>query len=313
MSPSLLGVVACAMNSSAAEEEQQSATDLGVLVGLISLATSFVVGFKLEQWDVHWLPESAAAVCIGLLACVLVSIFFSKDVMSMMRFDMDFFMNWLIPPIIFEAAFNMNVGAFFASIRPTMFFAFVGTLFSTFVVAGIVFSGGQLGLCYPLSPLAALTFGSLISATDPVAVLATFQALGVREDLFAMVFGEAVLNDAIAIVLTKTLVSFTRETASMGAVVDAVSTFGTIFFASMGVGLAFGCLSALTFKHLKLREHPDTVYLECVLSFTFPWSAYFLAEACEYSGIVSILFCGMTFATCNHLEARPSIAPSLAV
>ena len=69
----------------------------------------------------------------------------------------------------------MNVGAFFKSIRPTIFFAFAGTILSTFVVAAFVFGAGALGLCYPLSPLASLTFGSLISATDPVAVLSTFQ------------------------------------------------------------------------------------------------------------------------------------------
>ena len=50
--------------------------------------------------------------------------------------------------------------------------------------------------------LAALTFGSLISATDPVTVLAVFQALGVKVDLFSMVFGESVLNDAVTIVLS---------------------------------------------------------------------------------------------------------------
>ena len=48
-----------------------------------------------------------------------------------------------------------------------------------------------------------LSLGSLISATDPVTVLAVFQALGVKIDLFSMVFGESVLNDAVAIVLYK--------------------------------------------------------------------------------------------------------------
>ena len=57
-----------------------------------------------------------------------------------------------------------------------MFFAFIGTFLSTFVVGGIVWYGGQLGLCYPMGLLASLTFGSLISATDPVTVLAVFQA-----------------------------------------------------------------------------------------------------------------------------------------
>merc|ERR1712185_259543 len=78
----------------------------------------------------------------------------------------------------------MNVAAFVRNLGPTMFFAFIGTFASTFVVGGLVYGAGQMGLCYPLGMLASLLFGSLISATDPVTVLAVFQALGVKVDLF---------------------------------------------------------------------------------------------------------------------------------
>ncbi len=47
-----------------------------------------------------------------------------------------------------------------------------------------------------------LSFGSLISATDPVCTLALFQTMNVDQDLYAIVFGESVLNDAVSIVLT---------------------------------------------------------------------------------------------------------------
>lgn len=159
-----------------AEEEDETSIKLGILVGLIALNAAFIIGFFLEKHHIHWLPESAAAVLVGLAACTIVSAAENKDLMSKMRFDMEFFMNWLIPPIIFEAAFNMNVSAFFKNMRPTLFFAFVGTLVSTFVVAGVVFGAGQLGLCYPLSPLAALSFGSLISATGMLHALRTRSA-----------------------------------------------------------------------------------------------------------------------------------------
>ena len=92
------------------------------------------------------------------------------------QFDYEFFMIWLLPPIIFEAGFNMNASSFFNNIGPTMFFAFIGTFASTFIVGGAIYAAGQAGLCYPLGLLACLVFGSLISATDPVTVLAVFQA-----------------------------------------------------------------------------------------------------------------------------------------
>ena len=283
-------------------EHAEANSDLGTFVGLVALSIAFMVGFKLEQWGIEWLPESAAAVTVGVVACQFVWITGDRDLMSMMRFDMHFFMDWLIPPIIFEAAANMNVRAFLTNLRPTLLFAFAGTTFSAFVVAGVVFAAGQLGLCYALSPLAALTFGSLISATDPVAVLTTFQSLGVNPNLFSMVFGESVLNDAVAIVLCKTLISFTLVQASLPAVLGALIAFVQIFTGSSAIGLGFGALSALTFKHLRLREHEDTVFLEVMLSFTFPWAAFFLAEALEFSGIVAILFSGMVFATYTRVN-----------
>ena len=45
-------------------------------------------------------------------------------------------------------------------------------------------------------------FGSLISATDPVSTLALFSAMNADQDLYAIVFGESVLNDAVSIILT---------------------------------------------------------------------------------------------------------------
>ena len=55
---------------------------------------------------------------------------------------------------------------------------------------------------YPLKPFESFAFGSLISAVDPVATLAIFHAIDVDPVLYMLVFGESVLNDAVAIVLT---------------------------------------------------------------------------------------------------------------
>jgi len=135
-------------------------------------------------------------------------------------------------------------------------------------------------------------------ATDPVTVLAVFQALGVKVDLFSMVFGESVLNDAGAIVLSRTLLSFNVP----GTVLDsdsllaAVASFCTIFGGSLLIGALAGILSALVYKGLDMRHHAEHVILQASLSFAFPWAAYFISEALELSGIVTILFCGMIMA-----------------
>lgn len=66
-----------------------------------------------------------------------------------------------------------------------------------------IFLFGRLNLIYSLSAKESFTFGSLVSAVDPVATLAIFNALNVDPILYMLVFGESILNDAVAIVLTK--------------------------------------------------------------------------------------------------------------
>ena len=110
----------------------------------------------------------------------------------------------------------------------------------------MVYSAGLLGLCYPLSRLAAFFFGAVVSATDPVSVLAVFKAIGVREDIFAVVFGESVLNDAVAIVLARTALTFNHPGAKEGGAAAALATlvFVAIFLGSTLIGGLAGAASA---------------------------------------------------------------------
>ena len=110
-------------------------------------------------------------------------------------------------------------------------------------MALVLVGAGAAGLCLLLSPLEALVFGSIVSATDPVTVLAVFQRLGAHPDLYALIFGESVLNDAVAMVLFRSLLTFRGRAASAGAVA-AAATFLWIFLGSMaigGCGVAWGC------------------------------------------------------------------------
>ena len=190
------------------EKEEEGAIKFGFVLGLMALAGTFIFGYILEHHEINWMPEAGVGVIMGVLVSAITTYGGFKMVKAHEQFDFEFFMVFLLPPIIFDAGYNMDVKAFIANIGPTMFFAFIGTFGSTFVVGGAVYYAGQQGWCYPLSTLASLTFGSLISATDPVTVLAVFSKLGVHVDLFSMVFGESVLNDAVAIVLSRTILSF---------------------------------------------------------------------------------------------------------
>jgi len=110
-----------------------------------------------------------------------------------------------------------------------------------------------------------------------------------------MVFGESVLNDAVAIVLSRTLLGFNAPGAEVNSasILAAVVSFCVIFGGSLIIGAIGGLLSAWTFKVLDMRHHAEHLYMQCALSFAFPWASYYMSEALELSGIVTILFCGM--------------------
>ncbi|NIP27244.1 MAG: sodium:proton antiporter, partial [Phycisphaerae bacterium] len=105
-------------------------------------------------------------------------------------------------PLIFEATLNLKWEKLRQDLIPILMLAIGGTLIGTFIVGSIVMLIGRTlipGVEIPFT--AALAFGALISATDPVAVLAFFRSLGVAKRLSVLVEGESLFNDGVAIVI----------------------------------------------------------------------------------------------------------------
>ena len=111
------------------------------------------------------------------------------------------FMILLLPPIIFESGYNMQKGPFFRNIGAVLTYSFVGT-FIAIIFSSLFFYGcGAINISYPFTMKQSWVFGSLISATDPVAVLAIFKEMDADENLYSIVVGESIFNDAIGIVM----------------------------------------------------------------------------------------------------------------
>lgn len=104
----------------------------------------------------------------------------------------------LIQVLIFQKYFFRNLGAILT-------YAIIGTTISSFVVGALMYGCVQLmpaRMANSFTFLDTLYFGALISSTDPLTILAIFHDLHVDVNLYALVFGESVLNDAVAIVLS---------------------------------------------------------------------------------------------------------------
>jgi len=209
-------------------------------------------------------------------------------------FDPEIFFNVLLPPIIFYAGYSLKRRHFFKNFGAIVTFAFAGTIISCFVVGGFLYAICQILPNISFRFVECLYFGAIISATDPVTVLAIFNDLNVDMDLYALVFGESVLNDAVAIVLAGTIDSYERTYATSAfnimAVLTSIGNFFVVFLGSFALGSAMGCVTAILTKYTHLREHP---LLETSLFCIMSYSTFLASEAAKMSGIVAVLFCGI--------------------
>ncbi|XP_054802205.1 sodium/hydrogen exchanger 6-like isoform X2 [Prosopis cineraria] len=207
------------------------------------------------------------------------------------NFHEEFFFLFLLPPIIFQSGFSLSPKPFFSNFGAIVTFAIFGTFIASVVTGVLVYLGGLLYLMYKLPFVECLMFGALISATDPVTVLSIFQELGTDVNLYALVFGESVLNDAIAISLYRTMSSVKTNYSGQNFFMVVVRFLET-FVGSMSSGVGVGFTSALLFKYAGL-DIDNLQNLESCLFVLFPYFSYMLSEGLGLSGIVSILFTGM--------------------
>jgi sodium/hydrogen exchanger-like protein 6/7 len=120
-------------------------------------------------------------------------------------FDPEIFFNVLLPPIIFHAGYSMKRKHFFKNFGAILLFAFFGTLLSAFCTGGFMYIIVSMfsSIRSYVSFSDCLFFGAIISATDPVTVLAIFNDQKVNVNLYALIFGESILNDAVSIILSQ--------------------------------------------------------------------------------------------------------------
>jgi len=144
------------------------------------------------------------------------------------------------------------------------------------------------------SPKEALLFGALLSATDPVATLAVLGSLNVDAQLYALVFGESVLNDAVAIVLFQTFDALPSEAThfhvSLAQVLSALSRFVGIGLGSVVTGVVFGLAAALVTKRLVRKAPPPA---EVTIMLAVAYLSFIAADAAGLSGLMAVFFCGI--------------------
>ncbi|KAL7298784.1 hypothetical protein TKK_0008528 [Trichogramma kaykai] len=283
-----------------AEEEHNSS--MSIFFVLCVLALGILLIHLMLQTKFQYLPESVVIVFLGGAIGGIISMMSHQNIANWRKeesFSPTAFFLVLLPPIIFESGYNLHKGNFFQNIGSIMVFAIFGTAISAFVVGTGIYLLGLAQVVYKLSFVESFAFGSLISAVDPVATVAIFHALDVDPVLNMLVFGESILNDAISIVLTTSVLNAKTAATTAEAIILCLDRFCLMFFASAGIGVVFALMSALLLKHVDLRKNPS---LEFGLMLVFTYAPYVLAEGIQLSGIMAILFNGIVMSHYTHFN-----------
>lgn len=276
--------------------EQEVVVSEYLLLFFVLLVSTLILQFFVGKvWKFTYLPESGATILFGMVIGGFVRASgadtTSDNGISMLGFNSTVFFIGFLPPIIFNAGYMIKRRLFFANLGGIMLLAFVGTAFSAAVVGYGLWGLGKVGASFPISVMEAICFGSLISATDPVSTLAVFTELRVDPTLFYLVFGESVMNDAVAITLFRSTGKFIGMPIGAEETFVACVDFVLSFVGSLIIGYVLGLFSAWIFKSVDMGHH------RLVLVSVFVGMVYvpfFLAETLQLSGIVTILFTAIT-------------------
>nr|XP_015823558.2 sodium/hydrogen exchanger 8 isoform X1 [Nothobranchius furzeri] len=292
-----------------AQEEEQS-SGMTIFFSLLVIGICIILVHLLIKFKLHFLPESVAVVSLGILMGGFIKIIEFQELANWKEEEMfrpNMFFLLLLPPIIFESGYSLHKGNFFQNIGSITLFAVIGTAISAFIVGGGIYFLGQADVIYKMTMTDSFAFGSLISAVDPVATIAIFNALNVDPVLNMLVFGESILNDAVSIVLTNTAEGFASRSENSTVTgwetfIQALGYFLKMFFGSAALGTLTGLISALFLKHFDLRKTPS---LEFGMMIIFAYLPYGLAEGIKLSGIMSILFAGIAMSHYTHHNLSP--------
>ena len=241
------------------------AFESGMILFLLLLVLSLIFSSKMK---IHY---TLILVVLGL--CISVGRYLVG--VPPPSFGGEFILGLVLPTLIFQAALSIDFNVLKEVKHRVFLLAIAGVVISALVSTSLLVVSTHLAL------LAALAFGVIISPTDAASVIDTFKRLGVPKKLSTMLEGEALFNDATAIVL------FSAVTSVMLSPVINTVRLATVF----GGGVIIG--ACIAFMAVRIRRViPNSIY-QVALSLAIAYGAYATAEILHFSGVVAVATAGL--------------------
>jgi CPA1 family monovalent cation:H+ antiporter len=230
-------------------------------------------------------PYALALVVTGLAVGI-------PRLLPKVHLDPGILMTVFLPPLLFESALNMHVDLLKRDWRPIAIYTLAGTIASTLIIGCIAAVAAHVPLTV------GLLFGALISATDPISVIAIFRRLGAGKRLTLIMEAEALFNNDTAVVLFTIIVG-----VSLGGRISylgAVCQFLQLAVGGALLGAAIGLLASRV--HYELNDHLIEITLTTVVAF----GSYLLADRLNVSGVMAVIAAGITM---GSYGMRTSMSP----
>ncbi|PIC23059.1 hypothetical protein B9Z55_016889 [Caenorhabditis nigoni] len=254
----------------------------------ILIASIARILFSYLKFLTKWLPDSSLIIIVGLLLGFVLHL----TSLNGASLDAEIFFLYLLPPIIFDAGYFMPNRAFFKNIDSILLFSLLGTVWNCFAIGGSLLLLSKYDVfSVQFSTFEIFIFASLVSASDPVAIIVVFEEIHVNEFLFINVFGEALFNDAISVVLYNMFISFLARDLATLNLWDYASRGLSFFVVALG-GVAIGVVFAFATSLATKYTHGIKIVAP-VLIFLIPYMGYLTAEMVSFSAIIAIAVCGM--------------------
>jgi monovalent cation:H+ antiporter, CPA1 family len=259
------------------EDLKQFLIILLVAVGAASLPKIFA---SLRQ-----VPYTLLLLLVGLsLALVDVRLLNLSPGMILMLF---------LPPLLFEAAWNMRWSELRQEFLPSSLYAVGG------VVVSIASVGWALHQFLGVPWMTSLLVGGCLSATDSAAVLGIFREVGAGRRLTTLLEGEALLNDGASVVAFGVLVELAVNQQPF-----QLSTTLLRFFVVTGIGLGVGGLIGVCFAVLTQRYELD--WVEQSLTLVAAYGTYLLVEELGGSGVIGVVTAALVI---GNFSTQPEVLP----
>ncbi len=264
--------------------KQENNASWAIFILIMLLIVAFCTSYTMQQRKITAIHETVVSIFGGMTVGLALRVSGFDSIRDLVNFNYQYFFNLLLPPIILSSGYELHQANFFRNIGTILTFAFAGTFISAVVIGSLLWLYTSISLeGLDVTWVDAISVGATLSATDPVTILAIFNTFKVDPKLYTIIFGESILNDAVAIVIFESAQSAGSKGGGMGiwSLLHGIWYFLSEFFGSLAIGALIGVMTALGLKYTYVRRYP---HIESSLVVLIAYATYFFAQAIGMSG-----------------------------